>query len=46
MFGQEIVLKMNELIDKNGPTDFVIKVAVWVLGEIGSSFYAGNTEQL
>jgi hypothetical protein len=37
---------MKELLSKNTPTDFIIKVAVWILGEIGSSFYAGNSEQL
>jgi len=30
---------MIELIDKVVPTDFVIKAVVWVIGEIGSSYY-------
>lgn len=37
---------MKELLSKNTPTDFIIKVAVWILGEIGSSVYTGNSEQL
>jgi hypothetical protein len=45
-FGEEIINKMKELLQKNTPTDFVIRVAVWILGEIGSSYYSGNGEQL
>ena len=37
---------MKELLQKNTPTDFVIRVAVWILGEIGSSYYLGNGDQL
>ncbi len=33
---------MKDLLSKNTPTDFVIKVAVWILGEIGSSYYSGQ----
>lgn len=31
-FGEEIVVKMIELIEKVVPTDFVIKAATWVIG--------------
>lgn len=31
-FGQEIITKMKELLNKNSPTDFIIKLAVWILG--------------
>lgn len=37
---------MKQLLQKGPPTDFIIKVAVWILGEIGSSYYSANTEQL
>lgn len=31
-FGEEIIVKMLELIDKIVPTDFVIKATSWVVG--------------
>lgn len=31
-FGEEIVVKMIELLEKIVPTDFVIKAASWVIG--------------
>jgi hypothetical protein len=34
---------MIELIDKIVPTDFVVKAVSWVIGEIGSSYYAENS---
>jgi len=34
---------MKELLNKDSPTDFIIKLAVWILGEIGSSFYHGKS---
>ena len=37
---------MIELIDKNVPTDFLIKAVSWVIGEIGSSFYAKDPDKL
>ena len=36
-FGAEIIEKMVELLDKITPTDFIIKAAVWIFGEIGSN---------
>ena len=39
-FGEEIIEKMLELLDKVVPTDFVIKITTWIIGEIGSSYYA------
>jgi hypothetical protein len=45
-FGEEIINKMKDLLQKNTPTDFVIRVAVWILGEIGSSYYSGTGEKL
>jgi hypothetical protein len=38
-FGEEIIVKMVELMDKITPTDFVIKAVTWIVGEIGSSYY-------
>lgn len=37
---------MTELMDKIVPTDFVIKAVSWIVGEIGSSYYATDPEQL
>ncbi len=37
---------MTELMDKIVPTDFVIKAVAWIVGEIGSSYYANDPEQL
>lgn len=37
---------MKELLNKDSPTDFIIKLAVWILGEIGSSFYHGKSQEL
>jgi hypothetical protein len=34
------------LVDKIVPTDFVVKAASWVLGEIGSSYYSDDSEKL
>ncbi len=34
---------MKGLLQKDAPTDFIIKVAVWILGEIGSNYYASNS---
>jgi len=45
-FGEEIIIKMIELIDKIVPTDFVIKAVSWVIGEIGSSYYENDSEKL
>ena len=30
---------MIESVDKIVPTDFLIKAATWIIGEIGSSYY-------
>ncbi len=35
-FGTEIIDKMTELLGKIVPTDFIIKAAAWIFGEIGS----------
>ncbi len=45
-FGEEIVVKMIELLEKIAPTDFVIKAASWVIGEIGSDYYKNSSEKL
>lgn len=45
-FGAEIIAKMKGVLEKGGVTDFTVKLAVWILGEIGSSFYYGKPEQL
>lgn len=37
---------MKDLLHKDVPTDFIIKVAVWVIGEVGSRLYAANSQQL
>ncbi len=37
---------MIELLEKIAPTDFVIKAASWVIGEIGSDFYKNSGEKL
>lgn len=34
------------MMDKIVPTDFVIKAVTWVVGEIGSSYYANDSEKL
>lgn len=34
---------MIELMDKIVPTDFVIKAATWIVGEIGSSYYGNDS---
>lgn len=35
-FSPQIIIKMNELLDKVVPTDFIIEVSSWIFGEIGS----------
>jgi AP-4 complex subunit epsilon-1 len=45
-FGEEIVVKMIELIEKAVPTDFVIKAATWVIGEVGSDYYREDADKL
>lgn len=39
-------MKMKELLEKVVPTDFIIKAATWVLGEVGSSHYANDEAKL
>jgi hypothetical protein len=34
---------MIELLEKIVPTDFVIKAAVWVIGEVGSDYYKNDS---
>ena len=45
-FGEEIVLKMIELIEKVVPTDFVLKAATWVIGEVGADYYRDSPDKL
>lgn len=42
-FGEQIVVKMIELLEKIVPTDFVIKAAAWVIGEVGSDYYKNDS---
>lgn len=42
-FGKQIVVKMIELLEKIVPTDFVIKAAAWVIGEVGSDYYKNDS---
>ena len=37
---------MIELLEKVVPTDFVVKIATWIIGEIGSSYYADDPDKL
>ena len=33
-------------MDKIVPTDFVIKAVAWIVGEVGSSYYANDPEEV
>ena len=45
-FGPEIINKMISLQEKIVPTDFILKVSNWIIGELGSSYYNGNPEKI
>lgn len=45
-FGTLIIDSNMSLLERVQPTDLIIKMVSWIFGEIGSSVYANNSEQL
>lgn len=45
-FGEFIIDQYSATVQKPNLADITIKMIAWVLGEIGSIIYDGNTEKL
>ncbi len=44
-FGEDIVRKMHELLEKDIVTDFIMRGGAWIIGEIGSDLYQNDSEK-